>query len=141
RGCTPTSGTTSWAVTAHSSCCSTSRRCTACRRIRWCRRVMPARCGGSRGGRRRRSSVSRCRRSWDAGDDARSAGGAAGGVPVVLRPAGAQVAGVELDDRGVPVLGRSFGRIGDAGGGGGAGQTPPGGGGGAGGGGGVGHGR
>ena len=56
-------------ATAPSSCCSTSRRCTGCRRTRWCRRETRARCGGTRGWRRRRWSVLRCRRSW-AGDRA-----------------------------------------------------------------------
>ena len=49
-------------------------------------------------------------------DAASRAGGAAGGVPLVLRAAGAQVAGVELDDRGVLVLGWAVGGVGDAGG-------------------------
>ena len=44
-----------------------------------------------------------------------TAGGAAGRVPLVLRPADPQDAGVELDDRGLPVLRRAVGRVGDAG--------------------------
>ena len=45
----------------------------------------------------------------------RTAGGAAGGVPVVLRAADPEDAGMELDDRGVPVPGGLSGGVGDAG--------------------------
>ena len=38
-----------------------------------------------------------------------------GGVPVVLREADSQDAGMELDDRGVPVPGRTVGRVSTAG--------------------------
>ena len=79
------------------------------------RRGTRRRCGSTPGWRRRRWSWRRCRRSWG-GDDARRPGGAAGGVPLVLRACGAEVAGMGLEDRGVSVHGWAVGGFGDAGG-------------------------